>query len=173
MARSSTLCARFVNSLLAARDRRQAVLDRALKENGQNAVVFLSLNIPGIDKTPTGAAALFAWALGEFAMLCSADAAPLAGQDSLGYFALAVSRLDPPALKRAAMALETAQPAARLLDLDVYRSSGAAVGRRELGLPPRACPLCDQPAVDCMRLQRHAREDVINKVYELLKNFSA
>ena len=171
MVRSSTWCARFVNSLLLARDQRQEMLAQALSE-GHRTVAFLSLNLPGANKAPRGTAALFAWALREIQAICPPFQPLVESQDALGHFAIFASGRDPIEVKRIAVVLEESHPAARLLDLDVYCTS-AQLGRRELGLPARPCLLCDQPAVDCMRLKRHAPTEIITKAHELLTNFSA
>ncbi len=136
----------------------------------------LSLNIPGADKTPPGAKRLFAWALAAIhekqpdGGACHVVAET---QDLLGYFALVRCAQAPLAAKRKAVALETMHQAARLVDIDVYRLSGEQVGRCEIGLPARACLLCDAPAVECMRTKRHDPNEVIARAHELLKNFSA
>jgi len=93
--------------------------------------------------------------------------------DALGHFALRVLDADPLAVKRLCIGIEESHPAARLLDLDVYCSETGQIGRASLGLPARRCLLCDQPAVDCMRTQRHPYAEVIAKVHALLAHCPA
>ena len=171
MVRSSTSCARFVNSYLDARDQRQEALSRVCSE-GHPAVLSLALNMPGADKAPKGAAALFSWALHELLARCPASKTLEVSEDALGHFAIVASACDPVDIKRQAVLLEEASPAARLIDVDVYRNF-EQVGRRELGLSARRCLLCDQPAVDCMRAKRHPSNEVIAKAHELLSDFHA
>ena len=147
------------------------MLTQALSE-GHRTVAFLSLNMPGADKAPRGTATLFSWALREIQAICPPFQPLAVSQDALGHFALVASGRDPLEVKRVAVVLEESHPAARLVDLDVYRTS-EQLGRRELGLPARPCLLCDQPAVDCMRLKRHPHTEIIAKAHELLTNFSA
>ena len=160
-----------MNSYLEARDQRQQALSRFIGE-GHPTVLSLSLNIAGADKLPPGSAGLFAWALREIRAVCAPGGAFEVSQDALGHFAIIASGRDPLQVKRLAVALEEAKPAARLVDLDVYRS-GEQIGRSELGLPARTCLLCDQAAVDCMRSKRHSPLEVIAKAHELLANFKA
>lgn len=161
-----------MNNYLEARDQRQATLIQALGD-GHRAVVFLSLNVPGVDKAPRGSGALFSWALREIQATCPPFVPLAVSQDALGHFAIVASGRDPFDVKRIAVALEESHPAGRLVDLDVYDASGEQIGRRELGLSARACLLCNQPAVDCMRLKSHVQDEVIARAYELLANFSA
>jgi len=154
---------------LAARDARQALLDRHAA-GGQAALVAVSLVVPGPEKDPPGATALFTWALGRLTgALVSHRLRPLhRGVDALGPFALLGVDLPPAGAKAACLALEASHPAGRLLDLDVLRPDGTVVGRADLGLPSRSCLVCDAPARECIRLGRHPAEEVADRVRALL-----
>lgn len=160
------------NGFLAAREQRQAALSLALSEGAQ-ALLFLSLNIPGVDKTPPGATALFTWALREMLAVCPPFSVREVSRDALGDYAIVASGRRPETLKRLAVALETAHPAARLIDIDVYDPQGMQLGRRELGLATRPCLLCEEAAVDCIRVKRHPLNEVMARTHELLSNFKA
>ena len=164
--------ARFAASFLAAREARQELLSRALSA-GRPAMLFVSLNLPGPDKSPPGATALFRWGGAQIAATFPGSLLVTAGCDALGHFALRVLDADPLAVKRLCIGLEESHPAARLLDLDVYSSKTGQIGRSSLGLPARRCLLCDQPAVDCMRVKRHPYAELIGKAHDLLANFRA
>jgi triphosphoribosyl-dephospho-CoA synthase len=64
--------------------------------------------------------------------------------------------------------MEEAFAAGRLLDVDVYDAAGRQVDRRSIGLPPRLCLACDQPAVDCIRAGRHSPGELAAAVSRLL-----
>lgn len=158
------------SDILAARERRQELLDHHLRA-GCAATLFLSLNIPGNDKTPPGSRALFSWALnrlmGEFPALD-----PFAGgNDRLGPWALMGLACEASEAKRSCVALEHSHPAARLVDLDVYDRSGLQLGRSALSLPRRPCLVCPHPAVECMRLGRHSFGELVAEVKRLLAIF--
>ena len=157
--------------LLAARDARQALLDRHVAA-GHAAVVAVSLNTPGPEKAPPGGAALFRLALLRLDRALAAHRPRLLhrGDDALGPFALLAVELAPAAAKGACLALEAALPAGRLLDLDVHGPGGVPLGRAELGLPPRPCLVCDAPARECIRLGRHPAEAVAARVRALLSS---
>jgi holo-ACP synthase len=153
-------------SLLAARDARQALLD-ALFPAAHPALLMLSLNLPGDEKGGARAERLFAW--GERA-LCAALPVLLLqrGRDVLGPFALFRSELAAWELKPLAIALESGHPAGRLLDLDVYDACGRPLDRRGLGLAPRRCLLCPEPAVACIHAQRHGYQELMARAGEII-----
>lgn len=164
------LIAKQTTKLLAAREARQELLSRALSA-GRPATLFVSLNLPGPDKSPPGATALFRRGCAEIAETFHGSLLLAIDRDALGYFALRVLDADPLAVKRLCIAIEQNHPAGRLLDLDVYSPTAGQIGRRSLGLPARRCLVCAQPAVDCMRTRRHAVGEVIAQAHELLAPF--
>lgn len=163
-------CAVSGSEILEARDARHARLLAALAA-GAPSTLFLSLNVVGEEKTPPGAAPLFAWGAARLAILLPGLREVHRATDRLGPFALFLGGWAPVLAKEAAIALEEESPAARLLDLDVYDGGGNPVGRRELGLPPRRCLLCEEAAADCMRLSRHDRHLLRARTDELLHPF--
>ncbi len=90
------------------------------------------------------------------------------GTDALGPWAVLASSFAPAVTKRAAIDLEATLPAGRLLDLDVYDSSGAQIDRASLGVPARTCLVCARPAVECIRVGRHSAGEVGDAARRLL-----
>ena len=170
MGRSLMSSGKSAADILAARDGRQEALSRALSE-GRQATVFLSLNIPGAEKTPPGSEELFRWALAEMLKGFPGTTMLENSSDALGHYAILAVSTAPIEVKKHCMALETRTPSARLIDLDVYSSKGEQVDRKSLGLPARPCLVCSQDAVECMRMQRHSFDEVIGKARELLTPF--
>jgi holo-ACP synthase CitX len=136
------------------------------------AFIFLSLNIPGECKTPTGTEEFFAWALERLDTSLPHLHLLERGSDRLGPFALLAAGQNAAQVKLLCISLEESSPAARLIDLDVYDRSGAQIGRGSLGLPPRPCLACHHPAVECMRLGRHGYPELAAHVEGLLAEFS-
>jgi holo-ACP synthase CitX len=163
--------AKLKSELLAARDRRHAALLQVLGQ-GWRATLFLSLAVPGADKTPAGADGLFAWARQEAEAACGGQAGHREGHDRLGPFAIIGSAMEPELLKHICVRLEAVAPFARLIDADVHNPQGAAVDRAALGLPPRSCLVCDAPAKECIRLGRHDGVELFRRVHELLAPFT-
>jgi len=158
--------------LLSARDRRQVAIDRHLG-TGHPSLVAASLNLPGPEKRPPGAEALFRWAVARLSSRLPGAVLLDARHDAAGPFALLAAQPGPVETKLACVAVEAAHPAARLVDLDVYAPGGAAIDRAALGLPPRPCLLCGAPARECMRLRRHLPEEVVARALALLADLPA
>jgi holo-ACP synthase CitX len=143
--------------LLDAREARQAAVARACATG--HAVVAVSVNVPGPEKCPPGVRCLVRVAGEEVERVLAAQ--PVAdGIDALGPWAIFGADLPPATVKLATVDMETTLPAGRLLDLDVYDSMGSQVDRVALGFPARSCLVCPRPAVECIRLHRHASGDV-------------
>lgn len=175
MAPSLTPSEPFALEVLRARDGRQEALLQALNA-GHPATLFLSLNIPGREKTPPGAEAFFLWMLARV-NAAFPDALNLSSSfdafDALGPYRILGLDNEPLAVKRQCIELESGHPSARLIDLDVYTPAGAQMDRSSLGLAARSCLVCEQRAVDCIRTRRHDIDEVIARVHELLTPFKA
>ena len=170
MGRSSMSSAKLRSEIIAARDRRQELLQASLGRCCP-ATLFLSLNIPGPDKNPPGAGRLFSWALRS--LLCEyPDMENLTqGSDPLGPYAVILIDREAAEVKRSCIAMETSQPFARLIDLDVFDGNGRPVDRAAVGMLPRPCLLCSRPAVECIRLRRHGADELSGRRDELLAYF--
>lgn len=155
------------SELLAARDARQELLERALAA-GRPALLFLSLNLPGPDKSPPGARLLFRCTFERIAESFPGSLLLTRERDALGDYALRALDVEPLAAKRLCVGIEESHAATRLVDLDIYAPGHGQVGRAALGLPPRPCLLCGEPAVDCMRSKRHPLTSVIAQAHALL-----
>jgi holo-ACP synthase CitX len=164
--------AKLKAELLAARDRREAALREALGDR-HRTLLQLSLNLPGADKRPAGAGALFCWAQDRLHAELPALLKLAENRDSLGPWALYAGQSPATATKRLALTIEAALPAGRLLDIDVYDRQGKACDRKQLGLPPRRCLLCGEAARDCIRLQRHGAGQLKARIDDLLTPFRA
>jgi holo-ACP synthase CitX len=151
---------------LAARDARQAAIERWLGTGV--TLVTASLAVPGVDKTPEGAALLMAWAVERLERTVPGARRLGATWDALGPFELWAAPCDAADVKRRCVALEEAAPAARLVDLDVYSPEGTPVDRAALDLPARTCLCCAEPARDCIRAGRHPAAEVVGRALELL-----
>ena len=87
-----------------------------------------------------------------------------------GYF---IVRGDTFYVKRVCCQIEDSHPFGRLMDLDVIELSGGVacpVGRDRIGEEPRCCLVCGRPARECMRSCKHSRDELLQKVDEILSN---
>ena len=159
-------------AFLDARDQRQQALDLASSEPPRFAsILMISTNLPGREKHRPGVSRLFQ--AGCSALQASVAPEFLAsGVDALGPYLVAGSHVEPRQAKLAAIAIEAEGPGARLLDVDVHLPDGRPLGREALGVPPRRCLVCGEPARTCIRLQRHAPHEVQACAEALLAPFA-
>lgn len=168
--------------LLAARDARQVRLDAFIaRASGTRCVVAITTSIPGPDKKLDGTEVLIGAVLEQLDTLGwlgfasgrrrvgrgGAGGFPGAfpiphdhGDDVLGEFIFFALDVEPRVVKRRYALIENHVPWGRLLDIDVYDAEGRPVSRADVGLPPRECLLCAEPARECMRLGRHAEAEL-------------
>lgn len=156
--------------LLLSRDKRQDALTRALGA-GHPALLFVSLNIPGWDKTPPGAEAFFSWMSGRIAAEFPGAIRLASSFDALGPCLILGLEGEASAVKRRCVALESAHPSSRLIDLDVYTPDGAQIDRASLDLIARSCLVCARQALDCIRARRHGYDEIIARAHALLAPF--
>ena len=90
----------------------------------------------------------------------------MTGEDGPACF-IAVQQ-EPKKVKAFSVEAEQQIPGGRMLDIDLMDSNGIPVGREALGLPPRGCFVCEQPAAVCVSRKIHKPEDVARKAEALL-----
>ena len=100
---------------------------------------------------------------------CAAFAREICGKGADGPYRLMVSPLPGRTLKRMAVSLESAHPLGRLADIDILTETGKSVSRTDLGLPPRSCFLCGEPAALCRRSKKHAQGELAAFIGALLR----
>lgn len=162
-----------LHAILAERETRWN-LRRSLAARYGQAVLSLTLNIPGENKNPDGAAEAFA-RLHDFLYRTvrrqageSTFIGAILRRGADGSCWISPVALDPLRLKAICVTVEEEHFLGRLADADVLDAQGQPVTRAHLGLPPRSCFLCDAPAALCRREGRHAPEQVAAYVRDLL-----
>ena len=183
---------------LAARDRREEILRRLLRRKSPATVFLslnipgrrkiragaaalfrwaqaeLGRVLPSLGIVHSGRDALGPYAVLRAKGPISRSAVPKAGRTVPGEPRLVEEDspcrqfADASETKRLCARIEAARPVARLVDLDVYDSRGARIDRTSLGLPARRCLACARPAAECMRLQRHELETIVQIADALL-----
>ena len=166
-------------AILEAREQRWRT-KRELAQRFRACVLSLCLNIPGPDKNLPGIerafallrAALRAAHARELRRGGSGHAAVMheaTGTGADGPFHLIVSPLPDFTLKRMAVRLEREHPLGRLADIDILTQAGKPVSRADLGLAPRTCFLCGEPAALCRQEKRHPQHLLVNFTVALLE----
>ena len=153
----------------------RAVVQAELRSRYQAAVVSISVNMPGQVKYDQDTLALIEYALARLEDLFAAAGVHVSEMRRLSAVAgpaavLAVAG-DAALLKQLAVQVETEQSFGRLLDIDVFDSSGTQLSRDSAGMTGRRCFVCDEPAILCIRSRRHDAQAVRDAVVRLLEDF--
>ena len=142
-----------LDAVLAARDARVA-RQQAMQAAG-GVLLSLTLVAPGAVKRSPLLDAIFAAALAALRPLVDDARARIEAVDDSGHHALYLLDGEARDWKTRMLALENRAPLSRLWDIDIIDRDGVAVSRRDLGLPPRRCLICDDDAKTCARERRH------------------
>ena len=158
-----------LTAILDDRERRWQT-KQTLARRFRSCVLSLCLNIPGADKNPPGAERAFALLCAALRnACCSAIVHEVTGHGADGSYWLMASPLPGSVLKHMAVRLEREHPLGRLADIDVITSACEPVSRADLGLAPRSCFLCGEPATLCRQRKLHPQGILMDFVLSLLK----
>ena len=142
-----------LDDILAARDARAA--RQQMMQAAGGVLISLTLVAPGAVKRSPLLDAIFAAALDAIRPLVDDARARIEAVDDSGHHALYLLDGEARDWKTRMLALENRAPLSRLWDIDIIDRDGVAVSRRDLGLPPRRCLICDDDAKTCARERRH------------------
>jgi holo-ACP synthase len=182
-----------LTAILEAREQRWRAKQR-LARRFRACALSLCLNIPGPDKNPPEAEQAFALVRAALREAHEREVQRLyakrprrpalkharparwaaimhetGGAGADGPYWLALSPLPGFTLKRMAVRLESEHPLGRLADVDVLTKWGRVLSRADLGLAPRRCFLCGEPAALCRRNKEHPPEMLLDFTASLLK----
>ncbi len=157
--------------ILQAREERAARQKRLLRRP-DGCLVCLTVNMPGAVKSCPASERIFSYGrLALYSTLPISYAQVHEGPTGYeGYFTV---QGDARTVKSRTCALEDNHPLGRLWDMDVLLPGGRALGRRDLGLPPRRCLLCRQDAVICARSRAHPVNDLLSEIGRRLSEWEA
>ncbi|QYM96438.1 citrate lyase holo-[acyl-carrier protein] synthase [Dickeya ananatis] len=160
-----------LDSLLAAKERRHARQQQLLALH-RSTVVSLTLVTPGAVKDSALYRRAMTEAVAAFNDLCLARGWEVREQQlhwlETGSEAFWAITKDALSVKAAAIALEEQHPLGRLWDFDVFCPKAGSVSRTLLAHEPRRCLLCDEPAHQCSRSQRHTLTAVVGRIDDML-----
>ncbi len=166
---------RNLNIILAAREQRyQNILEKTAEYPGKT-LLSAKLNIPGPEKNGFYTETVFV-------LMClvteqhlkkngvyieQKTARPsVAGPEAL--YVLDGRSTSPEEIKTLLVTLEETDNLGRLFDLDIWHQ-GKQLERSELGLPPRLCFLCNEPATVCARERKHSLSEIQNFITQLIE----
>ena len=164
-----------LEQLLDSRDRRAARQKDLLGKFPGKSLLCLTVQLPGAVKRNALSLAIARAGVAAVRLAFSPDYEELLDLET-GYEGFFVLPLSAHASKRQAVTLEDSHPLGRLFDLDVCGLSGPAgqllpLSREDLGLPPRRCLLCGEPARYCMRAHTHTQEDLIAQIERMVQEY--
>ena len=166
-----------LEQLLESRDRRVQRQRQLLEAFPACTLLCLTVQLPGSEKrnatslaiAKAGVEAIRETFLPEYEELRDLET---------GYEAYFVVSLPSQDAKRKACQIEDTHPLGRHMDIDVFchseRSEESAFGslsRSDIGLAPRKCLLCDQPARYCMRARTHTVSELLERIGQLLEEY--
>lgn len=159
-----------LTDVLAAKEKRRQRQDELRSKTGAN-IISITINMPGPVKDRPVLRALRDYAVqaisSELDVIQELKVNAATGPEAL----LAVAG-DAVRLKALAVKIEEDQPFGRLLDMDVFSSTGELISRCREGRQ-RPCLVCGRPAVECMRERRHNLDELTARVGNLLALFQA
>lgn len=161
-----------LEALLESRDRRVQHQKALLQAYPGCSLVCLTVQLPGPEKR--SAKSLIVGGAGLAALLDKfgsiARHAHVRDLET-GYEAYLLVPMPARTVKHICCQIEETHPLGRLMDLDVLGEDGAPLERTALGLPPRQCLLCGQPARVCMRAKTHSREALEEEIRRRIDAF--
>lgn len=86
-----------------------------------------------------------------------------------GYYLVDMSMID---CKRLACEIEDNHPLGRLFDIDVINTHVEPVSRSVIGREGRKCLLCDHDARYCMRNHTHTRDELQQKIQQMIEAYA-
>lgn len=72
-------------------------------------------------------------------------------------------------IKKKTIKIEDSHSLGRLFDIDVVDLNGSSISRRNFGMEPRKCIICDNSAVECYIEKRHTMEELMFKTNEIIE----
>ncbi|MEG9436019.1 citrate lyase holo-[acyl-carrier protein] synthase [Edaphobacter sp. HDX4] len=159
--------------LLAARERRADYQAAAVSQFGK-PVLSITMITPGPMKDGWLPQRAMEIALLHIDTLITANGWQLLSRDvfwrSTGPEAIYVIDVQAHLLKTVAVELEGSHPIGRLWDLDVIAPDGVALSRTQLAIPARGCLVCDRPARECGRSQKHSLAELLTAMLRMVED---
>ncbi len=172
-----------LEQLLASRDDRAQHQQALLTAWPGHTLICLTVQFPGTIKR--SASSLLVGGAGLAALLDKFGSVVRHAQVrdlETGYEAYLLVPLPALLVKKTCCGIEDSHPLGRLMDIDVIEAGDSLpdaempsvrlLDRASLGLPPRRCLLCDQPARYCMRAHSHTQEALLTKIEQIVSNFA-
>ncbi len=154
--------------VLEAKEERSAFQQQLLKEYSL-PVVSLTLNLPGGYEDYENWDAVFEKAIKPISkdfcneVQCHHYRLGKWGPEGFWVVDIPIERI-----KKKTMKIEETHLLGRIFDIDVINKEGKVLSRRDFSVEGRPCLVCDKPALECYRGQRHELSKVQEKIKEII-----
>lgn len=163
-----------LKDILTARDSR-VQYEKYLKYKYKNTIVSYKLNIPGPVKYNPLIKEIFDEGLKVFKDNLKNVSKEIKNEHisyrNSGPEYFAVFNVQANTIKKITTNIEENHPLGRLYDFDVLDAEGKHIGRKELGMSPRTCLLCEKDAFQCGRSRRHDVSQLVAKIQEMASEY--
>lgn len=78
---------------------------------------------------------------------------------------------EPISLKQLAIDIEENHPLGRIFDIDIFDSNHNQISRVQINMETRQCLLCKEKAVNCIRSKTHTRDEIIEKIQDIAREY--
>ncbi|MEA4960753.1 citrate lyase holo-[acyl-carrier protein] synthase [Lutispora sp.] len=158
--------------VLAAREQRWE-MRRSIVEKQQNCLITITLCVPLLYRTDEEFGILFLKLCNNFYktlvfkghQVCFENC--IQGDDGPAVFIS--TETEAKEIKKICVEAEESIIGGRILDIDVMDRDGSPVGRGDIGLPPRKCFICENPAAICVSRRLHSANEISKCVMQLKK----
>ena len=158
-----------LEQLLQSRDNRVACQQELMRANPARTLVCLTVQLPGAEKR--NATSLLIGKAGVDALEERFPHSLVRVRDlETGFEAFFLVPLPALEVKSICCQVEESHPLGRLMDMDVIGPQGP-VSRADVGLEPRKCLLCGQPARYCMRARTHTTAQLLERIDQMMKEY--
>lgn len=131
-----------------------------LIDDYKTTVLSLTINMPGRVKLSADSKYIFEVALQEIDAFGLVILEKFIECKETGCEAQLVIQENALSLKKLTCSLEESHPLGRFMDIDVIDAHKTILSRKDLNQTPRKCYMCDLPAKECARSQKHSSDEL-------------
>lgn len=159
-----------LEELLASRDNRRDLQLELIRNNPDRTLVVLTVNIPGSEKRTQDS--IVVGNEGAEVLKRTFGVEDLIIRDlKTGFEAYMLVPEPADKVKALTIDIEESHPLGRLMDIDVFDSSGNPISRSSKGNKSRRCLICGDVARVCMRTFAHSQEELNQKIHFIVNEF--
>ncbi len=163
-----------MDQILESRENR-AALQKTLMEKYERPLVCFTVIMPGRVKRNRQTDIIYRAGVKAIRQELSGYIVNFSHKDLLtgpeAYFS--IDEMTPEYIKKQMIRIEERHFLGRVMDIDVLSAPGKPLSRADLGLPPRKCLFCDQPAAVCVRTRAHPAGELRAYVEDLVEQWLA